>query len=51
MEIEIEEDVDRGGIDVPILETFGMTQWDIDDWGNFWDELVENMWEDYRSQH
>ena len=24
--LEIEEDVDRGGINVPILETFGMTQ-------------------------
>ena len=32
--MEIEEDVDRGGIDVPILETFGMTQRNKDDWGN-----------------
>ena len=49
--VEIEEDIDRGGINVPILETFGMTQRDRDDWGIFLDELAEKMWEDYRSQH
>ena len=49
--LEIEEDVDRGGINVPILETFGMTQRDREDWGNFRDEIAEKMWEDYRSQH
>ena len=50
-DVEIEEDADRDGINVPILETFGMTQQDRDGWGNFRDELAEKMWEDYRSQH
>ena len=33
--LEIEEDVDRGGINVPILDIFGMSQQYRDDWGNF----------------
>ena len=46
-EVEIEED-ERDGINVPILETYGMTQRDRDDWGNFRDEIARRMWEDYR---
>ena len=34
-DMEIEEDDDRDGINLPILETYGMTQRDRDDLGNF----------------
>ena len=50
-DVEIEEDDERDGINVPILETYGMTQGDRDEWGNFRDAIAGRMWEDYRSQH
>ena len=31
-EVDVEEEDDREGITVPILETYGMTQRDRDDW-------------------
>ena len=48
-EVDIEEEDDREGIDVPILETFGMTKRDRDDWGRFRDEIAKRMWDDYRA--
>ena len=49
-EVEIEEDDDRVGINVPILETYGMNQRDRDDWGRFRNEIAQRMWEDYNSR-
>ena len=49
MEVDIEEEDDREGINVPILETYGMTQRDRDDWGKFRDDIAKRMWDDYRS--
>ena len=46
-EVDIEEEDDREGIDVPILETYGMTQRDRDDWGRFQDQIEKRMWDDY----
>lgn len=34
-DVEIEDEDDRDGIDEPILDTYGMTLRDRDDWGNF----------------
>ena len=48
-EVDIEEEDDHEGIDVPILETYGMTQRDRDDWGRFRDEIAKRMWDDYRA--
>lgn len=48
-EVDIEEEDDREGIDVQILETYGMTQRDRDDWGRFRDEIAKRMWDDYRA--
>ena len=47
--IDIHEEDDREGIDVPILEIYGMTQRDREDWGKFRDEMAKMMWDDYRS--
>ena len=49
LEVDIEEEDDREGINVPILETYGMTQRDRDDWGKFRDDIAKRMWDDYRS--
>ena len=49
LEVDIEEEDDREGINVPILETYGMTQHDRDDWGKFRDDIAKRMWDDYRS--
>ena len=49
LEIEIEEDDDHNAINVPVVETYGMTQRDRDDWENFRDEIAQRMWEDYRA--
>lgn len=48
-EVEIEEEDDRDRINVPVLETYGLSQRDRDDWGKFRDEIARRMWEDYRS--
>ena len=50
LEVEVEEDDDRVGINVPILETYGMNQRDRDDWGRFRDEIAQRMWDDYNSR-
>ena len=50
LDVEIEEEDDYNGINMPILDTYVLTQWNRDEWGNFWDELAWRMWEDYRSQ-
>ena len=47
-EVEIEEDDDREEVNIPILETYGMTLRDRDDWGKFQDEIARRMWKDYR---
>ena len=49
--VEVEDEDDRDAINVPILDTYGMTPRDRDDWGNFRDEIARRMWEDYRSGH
>ena len=49
IEEEFEEDDDCIGINVSILETYGMNQQDRDDWGRFQDEIARRMWEDYNS--
>ena len=49
IKIDKDNDDDRNVINVPILETYGMTQRDRDDWGKFRDEIAQRMWEDYRS--
>ena len=48
--IDIDEEDDREGIDVPILEIYGMTQIDREDWGKFRDDIAKRMWDDYRSR-
>lgn len=48
-EIDIDEEDDHEGIHVPILETYGMTQCDREDWEKFRDDIEKRMWDDYRS--
>ena len=48
--VDIDKEDDREGIDIPILEIYGMTQHDRDDWGNFRDDITKRMSDDYRSR-
>ena len=47
---DVEEEDDREGIDVPILETYEITQRDKDDCGKFRDDIAKRTWDDYRTQ-
>ena len=49
-EIVTEEEDDRDGIGVPMLETYGLSQCDRDQWAQFWDDIASRMWEEYKSQ-
>lgn len=46
----IEEEDDRDGIEVPLLETYGLSQEDRNEWAQFREDIANRMWEDYRSR-
>jgi hypothetical protein len=50
VEVEEEDDPDCGGVDVPVLQTYGFSQQDRTEWSQFRDDLASRMWEDYRSR-
>ena len=50
LEVATEEEDDRDGIEVPLLETYGLSQEDRNEWAQFREDIASRMWEDYRSQ-
>ena len=50
LEEAIEEEDDHDGIEVPLLETYGLSQEDRNEWAQFREDIASRMWEDYRSR-
>ena len=50
LEVAIQEEDDRDGIEVPLLETYGLSQEDRNEWAQFREDIASRMWEDYRSR-
>ena len=50
LEEAIEKEDDHDGIEVPLLETYGLSQEDRNEWAQFREDIASRMWEDYRSR-
>ena len=44
LEEAIEEEDDHDGIEVPLLETYGLSQEDRNEWAQFREDIASRMW-------